>query len=357
MAEIDRLLILMVEKDASDLHIKAGHPPYIRVYSNLVKLDYQPLSPKTTSELLMGIVPDSARNNLEQYHQTDFVYALPAVARFRTNIYRDQHGLSGAFRFIPNKIPSAESLSIPQAVVELTNTRQGLVLVTGPTGSGKSSTLAALIDKINSVRKDHIVTVEDPIEFVHESKSCLVTQRQVGVHVPSFSDALRACLREDPDVILVGEMRDLETISLALSAAETGHLVFATLHTNSASKTVDRIIDAFPSDQQNQVRMMISEALKAVVSQTLIRRMDGQGRVAAFEVLIGSPALANLIREGKTPQITSLMQTGKSQGMQLLDQALLDLVKQRKISTQDAMYQATDKRLFAPNLVGAKTSL
>ena len=357
MAAIDKLFSLMLEKNASDLHISANMPPCMRIHGELIYLNAQALPPETNRKLFQEIMPERCRKELDRIHQTDFVYALANVGRFRANVFYQNRGLSGAFRIIPNKIIPMKDLGLPPAIAGLTRLKRGLVLVTGPTGSGKSTTLAAIIDSINEGRKDHILTIEDPIEFVHQPKSCLITQRQVGEHVDSFSDALRAALREDPDVILVGEMRDLETIALAMTAAETGHLVFGTLHTNSASKTVDRIIDAFPTGQQQQIRVMLSESLKGVVAQSLLKRTDIAGRVAAFEILLGSPALANIIREGKTPQIPSLMQTGKSLGMQLMDQALLDLVKQQKVALSDAQDLAVDKKMFSSATPGMGSSM
>ena len=352
MAAIDKLFSLMLEKNASDLHISAGMPPCLRIHGDLIWMNAQALTHDTNRKLFLEIIPERCRKELEQKRQTDFVYSLPGKARFRANVFLQNRGMSGAFRMIPTKILTVKQLDLPPAIAGLSRLRRGMVLVTGPTGSGKSTTLAAIIDMINETHKDHILTIEDPIEFVHEPKNCLVSQRQVGEHVMSFGDALRAALREDPDVILVGEMRDLETISLAMTAAETGHLVFGTLHTNSAGKTVDRIIDAFPTSQQQQIRVMLSESLRGVVAQSLLKRVDQPGRVAAFEVLLGTPALANIIREGKTPQIPSLMQTGKSLGMQLMDQSLLDLVKQHKISPQEAHDLAVDKKMFAPAAQG-----
>lgn len=348
MPSLDKLFNLLIEKEGSDLHMSAGLPPFIRVHGELVRLNAQPLTHETNSRLFAEIMNERARNLLREKNQADFIYNMDH-ARFRSNVFMQQRGVSGAFRHIPNEIIPAAALNLPRAITNLAKLHKGMVLVTGPTGSGKSTTLASIIDLINETRKDHILTVEDPVEFVHQPKSCLITQRQVGEHVDSFSDALRAALREDPDVILVGEMRDLETISLAMTAAETGHLVFGTLHTNSAAKTVDRIIDAYPVTQQAQIRVMLAESLKGVVSQTLIRRADGKGRVAAFEILLGTPALSNIIREGKTPQIPSMMQTGRSMGMQLLDQSLMDLVKQRKIAPQEALEHAFDKKLFQAN--------
>ncbi len=347
MAAIDKLFSHMLEVDASDLHMSAGLRPCLRIHGELEWLKSAPLTGGQNRKLFAEITPERCSAELEEKSQTDFVYQLGDKARFRANVFLQGRGISAAFRMIPAKILSAKTLNLPQSVLNMARLKRGMVLVTGPTGSGKSTTLAAIIDLINETRKDHILTIEDPVEFVHTPKNCLVTQRQIGEHVNSFADALRAALREDPDVILVGEMRDLETIALAMTAAETGHLVFGTLHTNSAAKTIDRIIDAFPTNQQQQIRVMLSESLKGVVSQALIKRVDKPGRIAALEVLVGTPALSNIIREAKTPQIASIMQTGKSMGMQLLDQALMDLAKRKIISPMDARELAVDKKIFS----------
>ncbi len=346
VAQIDKFFQITVSENASDLHMSAGAPPKIRVNGDLRELNHPPLTHEQNKTFFAEIMSERHAAELKTRHQSDFVYPLGTVARFRSNVFVQRRGLSGSFRLIPSKILTIEELALPEPIVRLCNLRKGLVLVTGPTGSGKSTTLAAMIDYCNRTRKDHIVTVEDPIEFVHQNKSCLISQRQIGEHVDSFADALRGAMREDPDIILVGEMRDLETISLAITAAETGHLVFGTLHTSSASKTVDRIIDAFPVTQQEQVRTILSESLKGIVAQILLKQADGKGRLAAMEVLLGVPALSNLIREGKSYQIPSLMQTQRAVGMQLMDQALLDLVKQRKITAQQAFENAVDKTIF-----------
>jgi len=336
----------MIQENASDLHMPSGAPPHIRVHGDLVQLNHPPLTHEQNKTLLTEIMNERAVAEFKNKRQADFVYALGNAARFRSNVFMQRRGISGSFRLIPNKIVTIEDLGLSQAIVNLCTLSKGMVLVTGPTGSGKSTTLAAMIDYCNRSRKDHIITVEDPIEFVHQNRSCLVSQRQIGESVDSFGDALRAALREDPDIILVGEMRDLETISLAITAAETGHLVFGTLHTSSAAKTVNRIIDAFPVTQQEMVRTILSDSLKGIIAQVLLKRADGKGRVAAMEVLLGTPALANLIRDNKCYQIPSLMQTQRSIGMQLLDQALMDLLKQRKISAQQAYDNAVDKAMF-----------
>ena len=346
MAQIDKYLQLMAREEASDLHMTAGSPPYLRIHGDLKQLDHQPLTHEQNKDFFTEIMTERNKAEFKNKRQVDLVYALTGAGRFRTNVFMQRRGISGAFRLIPSKILSVEDLQLPQSMIDLCKLKKGLVLVTGPTGSGKSTTLAALIDYINKNAKGHILTVEDPIEFVHQNKNCLVTQRQIGEHVDSFSDALRSALREDPDIILVGEMRDLETISLAITAAETGHLVFGTLHTTSAAKTVDRIIDAFPVNQQEQIRTILSESLKGVIAQVLLKRADKKGRVAAFEILLSVQALANLIRDNKSYQIPSLIQTQRMHGMQLLDQALMDLVKKRKISVQQALEHAVDKSIF-----------
>jgi len=296
--------------------------------------------------LLFEIISDEQREKFLQKKDLDFAYEIPNVARFRANYFYQKRGLGAVFRIIPSKILSVEELNLPETVLKFTRLSRGLVLVTGPTGSGKSTTLAAMIDYININRKEHILTIEDPVEFVHKNKNCLVNQREVLTHTGSFSMALRAALREDPDVILVGEMRDLETIELAITAAETGHLVFGTLHTNSAAKTVDRIIDAFPSDRQAQIRTMLSESLKGVISQQLLKRSDKPGRVASVEILYVNSAVANLIREGKTFQIPSVIQTGKGDGMQLMDQSIMDYLMKKVISPDEAYLKANDKKAF-----------
>jgi twitching motility protein PilT len=340
---VETLLLHMVDQGASDLHLSPGEVPMLRLHGEMVKIEgASVLPPEETARLVLAIAGARYAEEFEKARDTDFAYEIPGVARFRVNLFADRRGTGAVFRVIPTRIPSAEDLGLPKAVLDLGSLSKGLVLVTGPTGSGKSTTLAALIDHLNRTRKDHVITIEDPIEFVHENKSCLINQREVGTHTDSFKRALRAALREDPDIVLVGEMRDLETIAIAIETAETGHLVFGTLHTCSAPSTVDRIIDQFPADRQAQIRIMLSESLKGVISQTLLRKIGG-GRVAALEILIGIPAIANLIREGKTYQIPSIMQTGRKHGMVLLNDSLLDLVKRKVVSPEEAYVKAHDK--------------
>lgn len=334
--DVLELLLFAKKESASDIHISSGEPPVIRIHGEMRKLDAPPLPREEVHKMLYGILNDQQRKTFEEFHELDFAIALTDAGRFRINAFLQSRGESIVFRTIPTVIPSLEQLNMPKIVGDLTKKEKGLVLVTGPTGSGKSTTLAAMIDLINREEKCHILTVEDPIEFVHQSKNSLVNQRELGAHTHSFANALRSALREDPDVILVGEMRDLETISLAITAAETGHLVFGTLHTSSAPKTVDRIIDVFPAEQQEQVRTMFSESIQAVVTQTLLKRKDGKGRTAALEIMIGTPAVRNLIRENKIAQIPSSLQTGRQYGMQTMDQALIDLY-QKDIVTREAI--------------------
>ena len=326
MLTMQDLLREAADKGASDLHLSAGEPPLLRVHGDLVRIEHPAVTPAQVTELVNSIMSDAQRATFEAEHEVDFACELEGKGRFRVNVFVHSRGPGAVLRTIPTQIPALDTLHMPPILKELCTRERGLVLVTGPTGSGKSTTLAAMVDVINQTWDAHILTIEDPIEFVHPPKRCLVNQREVGPHTNSFSNALRSALREDPDVILIGEMRDLETISLALTAAETGHLVFGTLHTSSAPKTIDRIIDVFPAGQQGQIRTMLSESLEAVVAQTLLKKKGG-GRVAACEVLIGTPAVRNLIREGKLHQITSMMQTGQRLGMQTLDMGLADLVK------------------------------
>jgi twitching motility protein PilT len=346
MARIDALFKMMKEQGASDLHLSTNSPPIFRLHGELERLNFKALSHDELKAIIFEILSEKQIQEFEQKHDLDFAYSVPGLARLRGNILMQHRGIAGVFRIIPSKILSMEDLGLPEGIRKFTMLKKGLVLVTGPTGSGKSTTLAAMIDSINSSRKDHILTLEDPLEFIHENKMSLFNQRQIGEHSDSFTSALRAALREDPDVILVGEMRDLETISLAMTAAETGHLVFGTLHTNSAAKTIDRIIDAFPRDSQEQIRTMLSESLKGVVCQQLLRTSDGKGRVAALEILVGTPAIANLIREGKTFQIPSIIQTARKDGMQLMDQHLLDLLKTKRVSSEEAYRCSSDKKQF-----------
>jgi len=346
MAKIDAFFKYMIENDASDLHLSAGCKPKVRKHGELEEIKYQELTNDILKMLLFEIITEDQKKRFLEKKDLDFAYEMPGVARFRANYFYQKRGFGAVFRIIPSKILSAQELGLPESILRFTKLSRGLVLVTGPTGSGKSTTLAAMIDFINSTRKDHILTIEDPVEFVHVNKQCLVNHREVSTHTESFSAALRAALREDPDVILVGEMRDLETIELAITAAETGHLVFGTLHTNSAAKTVDRIIDAFPAGQQAQIRTMLSESLKGVISQQLLKRCDKPGRVAALEILFVNSAIANLIREGKTFQIPSMIQTGKGDGMQLMDQSIMDFLMQKVISPEEAYLKANDKKSF-----------
>ena len=336
MATIDDLFRLMVEQKASDLHVTSGAPPYLRVHGDMTPLNYRQLTSQDVQGLIFEILNEKQKKAFIEKWELDFAYVLDGVGRFRCNVYMQRKGLGAVFRTIPEKIKTAQELNLPQSILDLVDADRGLILVTGPTGSGKSTTLAAMIQHINSTRDAHILTVEDPIEFVHPNLKCLVNQREVGAHTKSFANALKAALREDPDIILVGELRDLETISLALTAAETGHLVFGTLHTNSAVKTMDRIIDVFPSGQQPQIRAMMSESLRGVVAQSLFTRADKMGRVAAFEILKGTKAVSNLIREGKNHQIPSIMQTSASQGMILYEKYVEDLVKKGLVSAADA---------------------
>lgn len=346
MAKLDIFFKQMLEHKASDLHLSVGAKPKLRKHGELEELNYQALTNEIMKELLFEIVNDEQKKQFVLKKDLDFAYEIPGIARFRANYFVHKRGLGAVFRVIPSNILSVEDLELPKQVLKLTNLTRGLVLVTGPTGSGKSTTLAALIDYINTNRKDHILTIEDPIEFVHQNKGCLINQRELLNHTESFAAALRAALREDPDVILVGEMRDLETIELAITAAETGHLVFGTLHTSSAAKTVDRIIDAFPANQQAQIRTMLSESLKGVLAQQLLKRIDKPGRVAALEILFVNTAIANLIREGKTFQMPSVIQMGKGEGMQLLDQSIMEFLMQKIISPEEAYLKANDKKSF-----------
>jgi len=342
-AELDELFYTMVEMKASDLHMSAGSMPMIRHDGEMKPLPGRAvLTAADTERILMPIAPDRNREEFKRRNDTDFAYQIEGLARFRCNFFRDRKGMGGVFRQIPSKIMTAEEMGLSKEILQLCHLPKGLVLVTGPTGSGKSTTLCALVDYINRNRSDHIITIEDPLEFVHESKRCLLNQRQVGEHTDSFKDALRAALREDPDIVLVGEMRDLETVSIAIETAETGHLVFGTLHTSSAPSTVDRIIDQFPSDRQGQIRVMLSESLKGVISQILCKKIGG-GRVPVMEVLIGTPSVANLIREGKVFQIPSVMQTGKKYGMCQMNDNFTDLVKQKVVDPQEAYAKAMDK--------------
>ncbi|AGH80259.1 type II secretion system twitching motility protein PilT [Psychromonas sp. CNPT3] len=343
--DITELLAFSVKSNASDLHLSAGLVPMIRVDGEIRKINIAALAQKDVKALVYDIMTDKQRKDYEMNLEVDFSFEIPDLARFRVNVFTQERGMSGVFRTIPSKVMSLEELNAPEIFQKIANFPRGLVLVTGPTGSGKSTTLAAIIDYINITKNEHILTIEDPIEFVHESKGCLINQREVYRDTLSFDNALRSALREDPDVILVGELRDLETIRLALTAAETGHLVFGTLHTTSAAKSVDRIIDVFPAAEKEMVRSMLSESLRAVISQTLLKKPAG-GRVAAHEIMIGIPAIRNLIREDKVAQMYSVIQTGMIHGMQTLDQCLRELVNQGVISNGVARQKAADPKTF-----------
>jgi twitching motility protein PilT len=350
MAKIDAFFKLMNDQGASDLHLAAGQPPALRIRGDVERVKYKVLDNDTLRSMLYEIAPEDKVKVFEETGDVDFGYEIPGLARYRANFFVHKNGVGAVFREIPSTIMTAEELGLPPVISKLASLPRGLVLVTGPTGSGKSTTLAAIVDVANRTRKDHIITIEDPIEFVHKSQGCIVNQREIGLHTKSFHSALRGALREDPDIILVGELRDLETISLAIEAASTGHLVFATLHTTSAPKTVDRVIEVFPANQQAQIRSTLSDGLRAVIAQVLFKRIDIKGRVPALEILIATPAARNLIREAKTHQLPSVMQTGKRFGMQLLDDAIMDLFNKGHISGDDAYLKANEKSRFRPLL-------
>ncbi len=344
MPKIDAFFNKMLDMGASDLHLTSGAQPMVRVGGEMTPISSKAVTPQMVNELLMELISEAKQERFKKTRDLDFAHPFGEY-RFRVNMFYQRKGVGAVFRVIPAKILTVEELGLPEQVLRLARFKKGLVLVTGATGSGKSTTLAALVDHINSSRKEHIITVEDPIEFVHENKMSLVDQREVGTHTQSFATALKAALREDPDIILVGEMRDLETIELAITAAETGHLVFGTLHTSSAPKTVDRIINVFPNDQQEQIRTMLSESLRGVVSQNLLKKAGG-GRVAALEILITNSATNNLIREGKTFQLHSIIQTGKRDGMQTMDQAIMEHLMAKRVTAEEAMVYAVDKKQF-----------
>jgi twitching motility protein PilT len=347
MAKLDTMLKAMVSVDASDLHMAVGEQPKFRVHGDIGPLDHPPITLKMMQDYLFEILTPPQKKRFDDTHELDFAYGLGDMARYRVNYFMEKYGPAAAFRLIPARVRTLEEILAPPVIKSFAQLRGGLVLVTGPTGSGKSTTLAAAIDYVNENYYKHILTIEDPIEFVHQNKKCLISQREVFTDTESFGNALRSSMREDPDVILVGEMRDLETISLAITSAEMGQLVFATLHTNSAVKTVDRIIDVFPHEQQAQIRTMLSTSLKGVVAQTLLRTADGKGRIAAWEVLVSSDAVGNIIREGRIEKIKSVIESGRSQGMETMDSCILRFLREKKISAREAYEKAQEKGLFA----------
>ena len=350
--DVAELLAFGVEQGASDCHLSAGEPPMIRINGDLKKLDYPAMSREEVHALVYDIMGDAQRKTFEETHECDFSFEMGSIARFRVNVFLQRKGEGAVFRTIPTKIQTLDELGMPPILRQLCDKEKGLILVTGPTGSGKSTTLAAMVDDLNSTFEGHILTIEDPIEFVHQSKKSLVNQRELGPHTHSFANALRAALREDPDVILIGEMRDLETIQLALTAAETGHIVFGTLHTSSAPKTVDRIIDVFPPSQQAQIRAQFAESIEAVITQTLLKKKGG-GRTAALEILTGTTAVRNLIREGKIHQIPGTMQVSQKDGMQTMDMALINLVNRGIVTKEEAQSKSMTANLFGPNSMPA----
>jgi twitching motility protein PilT len=343
--DLSELLAFAVKNGASDIHISAGLPPLIRIDGEMRRIKVDPLTSNVVHDMIYDIMLDSQRKEFEERLEADFAFEIASVARFRVNAYNQARGPAAAFRTIPTEVLSLEDINAPPIFRTLSEKHRGLVLVTGPTGSGKSTTLAAMVDYVNHSKKGHILTIEDPIEFVHQSHNCLINQREVGRHTQSFNNALRSALREDPDVVLVGEMRDQETISLALTAAETGHLVFGTLHTSSAAKTIDRIIDVFPAGEKEMVRAMLSESLEGVIAQRLLKKPEG-GRVAAYEIMVGTPAIRNLIREAKVPQIYGMIQTGRDAGMVTMDQSLDDLVSRNLVTRETARTLAVDQSKF-----------
>ncbi|RJR24138.1 MAG: type IV pilus twitching motility protein PilT [Desulfobacteraceae bacterium] len=350
MAQIDAFFRLMHEQGASDLHLVSGQQPVLRIRGDLERVKFSKLENDSLKAMLYEITPEEKIKVFEETGDLDFAYEIPGLARYRANYFQQRCGIGAVFREIPSKILTCEELGLPPVVRRLGSLPRGLVLVTGPTGSGKSTTLAAIINEANRTRKDHILTIEDPVEFVHESEKAIINHREVGTHTRSFAAALRGALREDPDIILVGEMRDLETIRLAIEASATGHLVFGTLHTTSAAKTVDRVVEVFPVTEQEQIRNTLADGLRAVVAQTLFKRLDIKGRVAALEIMIATPAVRNLIREGKTFQIPSMIQTGKKYGMQTLDDAIMELLQRKIIDPTDAYSKSVDKSKFLPFL-------
>jgi len=350
MAQIDAFFKLMNDQGASDLHLVSGQQPVLRIGGELERVKYPALENDALKAMLYEIAPEHKVKEFEETGDIDFAYEIPGLARYRANFFQQKYGMGAVFREIPSKILTCDDLMLPKVIKRLATLPRGLVLVTGPTGSGKSTSLAAIIHEANINRKEHILTIEDPIEFVHRSEKAIINHREVGLHTRSFAAALRGALREDPDIIMVGEMRDLETISLAIEASATGHLVFATLHTTSAAKTVDRIIEVFPVSQQEQIRNTLADGLRAVIAQTLFKRRDQKGRVAALEIMIANPAVRNLIREGKTYQIPSMIQTGKKYGMQSMDDAIMDLLVKKIVSADDAYLRAYDKAKFLPFL-------
>ncbi|MBT8375183.1 MAG: type IV pilus twitching motility protein PilT [Deltaproteobacteria bacterium] len=350
MARIDAFFKLMNEQAASDLHLISGQPPALRIRGDIERIKYKVLDDDDLRSMLYEISPEEKVKIFEEAGDVDFGYEIPGLARYRANFFMQKNGIGAVFREIPSTIMTVEQLGLPAVISKLATLPRGLVLVTGPTGSGKSTTLAAIIDVANRSRKDHIITIEDPIEFVHQSQSCIVNHREVGIHTNTFGAALRGALREDPDIILVGEMRDLETIALAIEAASTGHLVFGTLHTTSAPKTVDRAIEVFPANEQAQIRSTLADGLRAIIAQVLFKRIDKKARCVALEILIANPAVRNLVREGKTHQIPSMIQTGKKYGMQLLDDAIMDLYNKGWISADEAYMKSNEKAKFRPLL-------